>query len=44
MRKSSNRAMIDTEPYQEWLAVLGSLFVVGMGLIILFAQGAFGLI
>jgi hypothetical protein len=39
MRKSINRELPDTEPYQELLAVMGSIIVVLVGLTVLLSQG-----
>ncbi len=41
MREFEEKVMPDTEPYHEWLAVLGSILVIAVGAAILFAQGAF---
>ena len=35
MRKPIERELPDTEPYQEWLAVMGSIIVVLVGLTVL---------
>lgn len=39
MRKPIERELPDTEPYQEWLAVMGSIIVVLVGLTVLLSQG-----
>ena len=39
MREILERETPDTEPYQEWLAVIGSIIVVAVGLTVLLSQG-----
>ena len=39
MRNRVERDLPDTEPYQEWLAVMGSIIVVLVGLTVLLSQG-----
>ena len=39
MRNSIERDLPDTEPYQELLAVMGSIIVVLVGLTVLLSQG-----
>ena len=39
MRDLIEREIPDTEPYREWLAVMGSIIVVIVGLTVLLSQG-----
>jgi hypothetical protein len=39
MRDLIEQDLPDTEPYQEWLALMGSIIVVLVGLTVLLSQG-----
>jgi hypothetical protein len=41
MREILERETPDTEPYREWLAVMGSIIVVAVGVTVLLSQGIF---